>query len=134
MGQFHVPAKLTGPTGISETVSLLVDTGATFLTIPRSLAEGLELRPTRTQAIITAGGREEVWPLASVQIELEGREVPTPCLIAPDGPPLLGAVALRASSLRSIRSPNDCFRPRHTCWSSGRRREPFSSDHRIVPA
>jgi clan AA aspartic protease len=96
MGQFQVPAKLTGPTGISETVSLFVDTGATFLTIPRSLAERLELRPTRTQAIITAGGREEVWPLASVQIELEGREVPTPCLIAPDGPPLLGAVALES--------------------------------------
>jgi clan AA aspartic protease len=96
MGQFHVPAKLTGPTGISETVSLLVDPGATFLTIPQSLAERLELRPTRTQAIITAGGREEVWPLASVQIELEGREVPTPCLIAPDGPPLLGAVALES--------------------------------------
>jgi clan AA aspartic protease len=96
MGQFHVPAKLTGPTAVSETVSLLVDTGATFLTIPRSLAERLELRPTRTQAIITARGREEVWPLASVQIELEGREVPTPCLIAPDGPPLLGAVALES--------------------------------------
>jgi predicted aspartyl protease len=96
MGQFHVPAKLTGPTGISETVSLLVDAGATFLTIPGSLAERLELRPARTIAIITAGGREEVWPLASVQIELEGHEVPTPCLIAPDGPPLLGAVALES--------------------------------------
>ena len=96
MGQFHVPAKLTGPTGISETVSLLVDPGATFLTIPRSLAERLELRPTRTLAIVTAGGRKEVWPLARAQSELEGHEVQTPCLIAPNGPPLLGAVALES--------------------------------------
>ena len=96
MGQFHVSGRLTGPTGRVETVSLLVDTGATFLTLPRTLAERLELKATRTLAIITAGGREETWPLASVQLELEGHAVPTPVLIAPDGPALLGAVALES--------------------------------------
>jgi predicted aspartyl protease len=96
MGHFNVQTRIIGPTGVSELVDLFVDTGATFLTIPRSLAERLELRSARTLAIVTAGGREEVWPLASVQIELEGHEVPTPCLIAPDGPPLLGAVALES--------------------------------------
>ena len=96
MGQFHVLAKLTGPTAIAETVSLLVDTGATFLTIPHSLAERLQLQPRRTLRIVAAGGREEVRPLADVRIELEGHEVPTPCLIAPGGPPLLGAVALES--------------------------------------
>src|SRR5205807_537202 len=79
-----------------ETADLLVDTGAMFLTLPQTLANRLALQPRRTLRIVTAGGREEPWPLADVRIELEGHEVPTPCLIAPDGPALLGAVALES--------------------------------------
>lgn len=59
MGLFHVPARLTGPTGRSEDRQLLVDTRATFLVVPRSLAERLELRPTRICPLQIAGGREE---------------------------------------------------------------------------
>jgi predicted aspartyl protease len=96
MGLFHVTAHLTGPTGRSETVEVLVDTGATFLVVPRALAERLELRATRTCPIQTAGGREEAWPLAEVRLRLDGHEVTTPCLIAAEGPALLGAVALES--------------------------------------
>ena len=71
MGLFRVPAHLTGPTGRSETVEVLVDTGATFLVVPRALAERLELRPTRTCPIQTAGGRKEAWPLAEVRLRLD---------------------------------------------------------------
>ena len=60
MGLFHVSVHLTGPTGRSETVQALVDTGATFLVVPRALAERLELHPTRTCQIEAAGGREGV--------------------------------------------------------------------------
>jgi predicted aspartyl protease len=48
MGLFHVPVRLTGPTGRSETIEALVDTGATFLVVPCALADRLELRPSRT--------------------------------------------------------------------------------------
>ena len=96
MGLFHVPARLTGPSGRSEPLELLVDTGATFLVVPRTVAEGLDLRPTRNVPIQTAGGREETWPLAEVRLALDGVEVTTPCLIAPQGPALLGAVALES--------------------------------------
>lgn len=96
MGLFHVPARLTGPTGRTEAVDLLVDTGATFVVLPRTFADRLELRPTRTCPIETAGGREETWPLAEVRLALDGDSVTTRCLIAPDGPPLLGAVALES--------------------------------------
>lgn len=95
-GLFHVPARLTGPTGRSEEVELLVDTGATFLVVPRTLADRLGLRPTRTCPIQTTGGREETWPLAEVRLALDGDDVTTTCLIAPDGPALLGAVALES--------------------------------------
>jgi predicted aspartyl protease len=96
MGLFSVSAHLTGPTGRRETVDVLVDTDATFLVVPHALAQRLELRPSRTCPIQTAGGRKEAWPLAEVRLRLDGDEVTTPCLIAADGPALLGAVALES--------------------------------------
>jgi predicted aspartyl protease len=96
VGLFHVPARLTGPTGQTEALELLVDTGATFLVVPRTLAERLALRPPRTCPLQIAGGREDTWPLAEVRLAIDGIEVTTPCVIAPDDPPLLGAVALES--------------------------------------
>ena len=56
MGLFNVSGRLTGPTGRTQAVELLVDTGATFLVVPRALADQLDLRPSRTCPIQTAGG------------------------------------------------------------------------------
>lgn len=94
MGLVSVSGRVTGPTGQSETVEFLVDTWATFLVVPRALAQRLELQTLRTYPIQTAGGREETWPLSEVRVTLDGVEVTTPCLIAESGPALLGAVAL----------------------------------------
>lgn len=99
MGQFSVTGRLTGATGLSEDVELVVDTGATFLTMPPSLAERLGVTPRRSQPVVVAGGQRAVWPVGEVRLELEGREVATPCFIAPGGPPLLGAVALESLCL-----------------------------------
>ena len=94
MGLFRVTGRLSGPAGVAESVELLVDTGATLVVVPRILADRLGLVPARTQPVVIAGGRREVWPVAEVRLALDGAEVTTPCFIAPDGPPLLGAVAL----------------------------------------
>lgn len=96
MGHFSVPATLTGPTGRAETLDLLVDTGATFLVVGRTLAERLELVVQRIQTVQMAGGRREEWPLAEIRVHVEGRDTPTVCLIAPEGDALLGAVALES--------------------------------------
>ena len=96
MGLFYVKGSLTGPTGRKEEAELLVDTGATLLAVPRSMAERLGLMPTRSQRVMIAGGQHEVWPVAEVRLALDGVETTTPCFIAPDGPPLLGAVALES--------------------------------------
>ena len=96
MGLFHVAGRLTGPTGRTATIELLVDTGATLLVVPRALAEQLDLTVQRTQPVQTAGGRREVWPVAEVRIALDGVEATTPCFVAPGGPALLGAVALES--------------------------------------
>ena len=96
MGLFHVKGRLTGPTGRSEEVDLLVDTGATLLVVPRPLADRLGLRPGRSQPVVIAGGQRDVWPVAEVRLALDGQETTTPCFIAPAGPALLGAVALES--------------------------------------
>ena len=99
MGLFHVAAVLTGPTGVVATRELLVDTGATFTVLPKTVAMALGLVTLREQPLRIAGGRREVWPLAEVRIELAGRAVTTPCLIAPAGQALLGAVTLESLCL-----------------------------------
>ena len=99
MGLFQVDALVTGPTGAREHLSLLVDTGATFLVIPQTVADRLHLHPTDMCSLQLAGGRRDVWPLAEVRLHLGEREVTTPCLIAPEGQPLLGAVALESLRL-----------------------------------
>jgi predicted aspartyl protease len=96
MELFHVTARLTGPTGRGEDARLLVDTGATLVVVPRALAERLELTPTRSQTVVIAGGQRAVWPIAEARLSLGDVEVTTPCFIAPEGPALLGAVALES--------------------------------------
>jgi len=96
MGLFRVRGRLTGPTGHSEDVELLVDTRATLLVVPRSLADRLELVVRRSQPVLIAGGQRVEWPVAEVNLSLDGSAVTTPCFIAPDGPALLGAVALES--------------------------------------
>jgi predicted aspartyl protease len=96
MGLFRVRGRLTGPTGRSEDVELLVDTGATLLVVPRSLADRLELVARRSQPVLIAEGQRVEWPVAEVSLSLDGSSVTTPCFIAPDGPALLGAVALES--------------------------------------
>ena len=96
MGLFRVRGRLTGPTGRSEDADLLVDTGATLLVLPRSLAGRLELVVRRSQPVLIAGGQRAEWSVSEAGLSLDGPDVTTPCFIAPDGPALLGAVALES--------------------------------------
>ena len=96
MGQFHVIARLTGPTGRTEPTEVIVDTGATFLVVPQSLAKRLEIEPQRHVPVLLAGGTETTWPVGEVRVAIDDQETTTPCFIAPEGPALLGAVALES--------------------------------------
>jgi hypothetical protein len=61
-----------------------------------ALAERLKLIVGRSQSVIIAGGERTTWPVAEVRVSVEGRDVVTPCFIAPAGPALLGTVALES--------------------------------------
>jgi predicted aspartyl protease len=94
MGHFHVPARLTGPTGRSQETELFVDTGASLVVLSRLFAERLGLVTKWRQPVALAGGAKELWPVAEVRLTIGEQEIPTLCFIAPEGPPLLGALAL----------------------------------------
>jgi len=81
-------------------VPVLVDTGATWTTLPRETIEALGGSPISERTVRLADGREETWPITVVLVNLAGEELPTICLIGPHGgPSLLGAVTLEAFSL-----------------------------------
>jgi hypothetical protein len=50
----------------------------------------------RSHPVLIAGGQRVEWPVAEVGLPLDGPDVTTSCFIAPDGPALLGAVALES--------------------------------------
>lgn len=102
MGTFQVEVtvkNLQAPTH-SRTLSVLVDTGATYTTLPRDVVEALGCQPIGKRRVLLANGREEEWPVSAVLLSLEGQEGPTFCLLGPNsGPALLGAVTLEEFAL-----------------------------------
>jgi hypothetical protein len=58
MGPFQVEASLIGPTGRREEISLLVDTGATFVVISSEHRRPTE-RPANTRLFLAVGGRSQ---------------------------------------------------------------------------
>jgi len=84
----------------SRELSALVDTGATYTTLSRDVADALGCRPIGARRVVLASGREEERPVSVVSIVLQGQEGPTFCFIGPNGgPALLGAVTLEEFAL-----------------------------------
>ena len=102
MGTFRIEVtvkNLESPTR-TRTLSLLVDTCATYTALPRDVIDSLGCRPIGTRRVLLANGREEEWPIGLVLMTLENQELPTVCLIGPNGgPAVLGAVTLEEFAL-----------------------------------
>ena len=103
MGLFHVEGRLTGPTGRVEEVELLVDTGATLSVVPRSLAERLELKTTRSQRVVIAGGQRDVRPTAEARLALTATKSRLRALLRRRGQPCSVLLLSKVFFLRSIR-------------------------------
>jgi predicted aspartyl protease len=74
---------------------VLVDTGATTLSLPPELIEELGLRPWREVAVETAAGRTTSRLYRDVVLRIDARESSFDCLELPGGGvPLLGVVPL----------------------------------------
>ena len=97
MGTFLHPLTLIGPSGASETVDALVDTGAMFSVIPAPILQRLGVTPFRTMPVRFASGGVERWQMGQIKADLDGQQMPILCLFgSPDAPPLIGCHALEA--------------------------------------
>ena len=97
MGLFPVDVELEGPAG-RETVTMLVDTGATHSAVPASLAGRLGLPPNREDTFEMADGRRLRLPVVEARVRINGRQAPTLAIVT-EGRPLLGAHALEGLGL-----------------------------------
>ncbi len=96
MGTFRVDIEIGDPGGERwETVNALVDTGATYLVVPRLLLESLGIDPLERRPFTLADGRTVEYEVGMVPLRIETRTLPVPCVFGdPDSQPVLGAVAL----------------------------------------
>ena len=107
MGRVRISLRLANPERPDEFVGVdnaLVDTGATFTTIPRPIAVELGLKPVRQRQIRTAAGyqtMEESYAL----FEFDGNRTVTPVLVTDSLDfVLVGVITLEALAL--IVDPN----------------------------
>ncbi|MBF8265906.1 MAG: hypothetical protein HW384_1770 [Dehalococcoidia bacterium] len=101
MGTFFQEVKIGAPSnGRFETVRALVDTGATYTCVPRSLLKRLNINPIDRQNFVLADGRIVEYEIAQVRIRINNRERFTICVFGDEGAqPLLGAVTLEEFGL-----------------------------------
>lgn len=101
MGTFRVAIEIGDPQGQRwEKVEALVDTGASYLTVPRPLLESLALLPVESRPFTLADGRTVEYQVGIVSLRMDGRTLPVLCVFGdPGSQPLLGAVALETFGL-----------------------------------
>ncbi len=88
-----------GPGGVRavEVSDALVDTGATGLSMPRSLLSTLGLKHLRNRRALTSAGSVEVRVFGTARLTVQGRDCPVDITELPDGcPVLIGQVPLEA--------------------------------------
>ena len=96
MGTFSVPVQIANLNdGPFIEVTALVDTGATYTTLPASLLTRLGVQPIERRLFRLADDRQIEYPVGQARLRLEGRELVGLVVFAhEDAEPLLGATAL----------------------------------------
>ena len=101
MGTFSAEIEIFAVDGTaSESHAAVVDTSASYLSLPRSILERLGYRSIDTQRVISASGQTTIWHVTEVKIRLEGRELTVLVVMADDAAPtLIGAQTLETFGL-----------------------------------
>ncbi len=102
MGIFEVKTKVwrVGEPKSARELNLVVDTGATYTTLPASLLKEMGVRPLRKRKLRLANGRIVERELAAVGLEVEGESLQTtPVVFGDEGVYLLGSLILEDLSL-----------------------------------
>jgi clan AA aspartic protease len=101
MGTLHVDIEiLAADEHASEHHAALVDTGASYLSLPRTVLQRLGYRSLDTQRVVFATGQSAVWHVTEVKVRLQGRERTVIAFMAePGAPALIGAQTLETFGL-----------------------------------
>ena len=100
VGTFFHSITLVGPNGTSQTVEALVDTDASFTSVPASVLQQLGVRPFRRARLRLANGAIAESDLGRVTARIDGLEDETICIFGAEGAaPVIGAHTLQAMLL-----------------------------------
>jgi clan AA aspartic protease len=100
MGLTHVDATVTGPTGKSQKLELLVDSGASYSLLPAKVWKAIKLKPMEKQTFTLADGTHVDRKISECRISLNGIERHSPVILGePDDEPLLGVLTLEVLGL-----------------------------------
>jgi clan AA aspartic protease len=96
MGITFVDGTVSGPSGETESLRFLVDSGANYTLLPEATWKKLGLQPLRTMEFVLADGTIVERQVAECEIALEAGRQHTPVILGEPGDdmPLLGVVTL----------------------------------------
>lgn len=101
MGTFSVHIEISNRyDGEFVPMEAMVDTGASYLMIPKDLLQRLGVRQTERRFFQLADHRTVEYDMGVIELRLDNRQIPVPVVFVPEGTnPLLGAVALEIFGL-----------------------------------
>jgi clan AA aspartic protease len=101
VGTFRIELEIGDPAGLHfELIDALVDTGATYTSVPRPLLESLGVQPHARATFVLADGRQVERAIGRTWIRVGGAaEITLVVFGDPDSRPLLGAYALEGLRL-----------------------------------
>jgi predicted aspartyl protease len=101
VGVFYVPIEVADLQGTRfEPLTALVDTGASYLSVPAPLLESLTVRCLEERSFKLGDGRTVDYDVGTVLLRMDGRAFPTMCVFGdPESQPVLGAVAMETFGL-----------------------------------
>jgi clan AA aspartic protease len=100
MGLTYVDATVTGPTGKSQTLQLLVDSGAAYSLLPTKVWKALGIKPMEKQTFTLADGTHVDRDISECRIALNGVGRHSPVILGkPGDDALLGVMTLEILGL-----------------------------------
>jgi clan AA aspartic protease len=102
MGTFRHRIELAAtPEGPFEAIDALVDSGATYALVPRSMLERLGVQAVDRQTFVIADGNRIERDVGQATVRIDGRSRASVVIFGDEGvDPLLGAVTLEEFGLR----------------------------------
>jgi predicted aspartyl protease len=100
VGTFFHPVRFIGSNGREVDVDALVDTGASFSSLPGEALREMGVRPVRRVRLHLVDGKARLQELGELRAEVNGDEVTTLIVFGEEGsPPILGAYTLEGLAL-----------------------------------